>query len=308
MAVAWASETNLGGRRSPFHHRAWRGDLAVLSVAVILLISHTLHAHGAFHDVVDALNKELREKPDDTALRFKLAEAYAGHEDPRACMMQLKLIERLSPGRFPTGYLRGLSLYIAGNDNLAKQVLDDFLILNPGHGDALVTRGKILMKLGQPSDAARDFQTAFDMAQGPNTDLILDLAKAYDQIGEPEKACTIIDKGLKTAGDTPSLLECALLIESSHGEWDAALGRIDSLQNKSPIPEIWMAERARTLAKAGRHEEAAARWSTLRDRLLSLPTLERGYPHNADLLHQSRQALGEAAPATVFAPPASGKP
>jgi predicted Zn-dependent protease len=266
-----------------------------------------LYGHGAFHDVLAGLNKELRERPNDAELRFKLAEAYAGHEDSRACLAELRLIERLAPGRFPTGYLRGLSLHIAGNDPLAKDVLDDFLIENPAHGDALATRGRVLMKMDMPSDAARDFQKAFDLAVTPNTDLTMDLARAYNQCGEPERASDAIDKGLKTAGDTPSLLECALAIESNRGEWDSALGRIDSLQKASPDPERWMAERAQLLAKAGRPAEAHAAWSALRDRLLSLPSLERGYPQNAELLNRARLALGESSPPPVSAPPLSSK-
>lgn len=267
------------------------------------LVSAPLYGHGAYHDVVDELSAKLRGSPNDVALRFKLAEAHAGHDEWRACLAELKLIERLAPGTYPTGYLRGLSLHTAGNEEAAKSSLDEFLKANPGHGDALATRGRILMKLGIPSDAAKDFQKAFDMAVTPNTDLILDLAQAYDQSNEPEKASIVIDKGLKTSGDTPSLLECALAIESAHGEWDAALGRIDALRNSAPVPEPWMARRAEMLGHAGRPAEAKAAWIALRDRLLALPNLERGYPENAGLLKRSRLALGESSPLPVSAPP-----
>jgi len=42
----------------------------------------------------------------------------------------------------------------------------------------------------------------------------------------------------------------------------------------------------------------------LRDHSLAMPNLERGTPLLAQLLSQSRRALGEAAPAPVVAPPA----
>ncbi|MEO5917446.1 MAG: tetratricopeptide repeat protein [Luteolibacter sp.] len=254
---------------------------------------------------MDTLSAELRETPNDTGLRFKLAEAHAGHDEWRACLMQIKLIERLAPGRYPTGYLRGLSLHVGGRDEEARRALDGFLGGNPNHGDGLATRGRVLLNLGLPSEAAADFQKAMNLATSPNPDLVVDLAKAYKDSGRPEEASRVIDEGLKTVGDTPSLLLCALEIESGRGAWEAALGRIDALQKTAPSPEPWMAERALVLSKAGRSAESRAAWIALRNQLLSLPNLERGYPQNAELLNRAQHALGESAPQPVAAPPAS---
>ncbi len=264
--------------------------------------------HGGYHDVVTAIQTELHDRPGDAELRYKLAEAHVGHDEWWACLKEIKLVERLAPGVYPTGYLRGLALHIAGKDQEAKEALDEFLTINPDHIEALATRGRVLVKLGRPSEAVADFQKAVKLTASPNSALIVDLALALRDSGKPADASRAIDEGLKTAGDVPTLLLCALEIETASASWDSALSRIDGLQKTAPRPEPWMAERAVLLAKAGRADEARIAWAALRDQLLSLPNLERGTPPNVQLLQQSRKELGETAPAPAIAPPASTHP
>ncbi len=261
--------------------------------------------HGAYHDVVAALSAELQRNPNDAALRYKLAEAHAGHEDWRACIREIKLVERLAPSVYPTDFLRGFALHLAGKDEEAKKVLDVFLAGSPRHQDALTTRGRVMVKLGRPAEAAADFQRAVDLATVPQPDMIVELATCHVQAGKIQEACASIDAGLKAAGDVPSLLLCALEIETKAGAWDAALGRIDALQKSAPREESWMARRAELLHQAGRSDESLTAWRSLRDRLLSLPSLERGTPTNLSLLNQVRSALGESSPPPVSAPPSS---
>lgn len=259
--------------------------------------------HGAYHDVVNSIETELRIQPNDAAIRFKLAKAHAGHEEWRACLEEIALVERLAPGVHPTGYLRGLALHIGGKDQEAKAVLDLFLSSNTEHAEALATRGRVLVKLGSFLVAVDDFQKAMRLTASPDTALVTGLAFALRDSGKPVEASRVIDEGLKTAGDVPSLLECALEIETAAGLWDSALGRLGGLQKAAPLPEPWMAKRAELMIKAGRTDDARAAWEALRNHIISLPSLERGTPQNLQLLRQARQALGETAPAPVAAPP-----
>lgn len=279
----------------------------LLVVAFFLTIVSTpfLHAHGAYHDLVARIEAELKKSPADAALHYKLAKAHAGHEDAKACLKEIAEVERLAPGVYPTGYLRGLSLFLGGENEQAKEVLDQFLRTHPDHVDALATRGRVLAKMDRPAESTADLQAAVKASPSPSGELVMELALAYQKLGKPEEASKVLDDALKTARDAPLLLECALKIETAGGMWDSALGRIDGLQKNAPRPEPWMAKRAELLAKAGRTEDARTAWIALRDRLVSLPSLERGTPQNSQLLTQARQALGETAPAPVAIPPAS---
>lgn len=270
-------------------------------------LAGTALGHGGYHDVVSEIQAELQEQPGDAALRYKLAQAHIGHDEWRAGLQEIKLIERIAPGVYPTGYLRGLALHIAGKDEAAKESLDAFLTANSDHAEALATRGRVLVKLGFPPSAVADFQRALKYSPTPNSELIVDLAHALRDSGKAEEASRAIDAGLQTAGDVTSLLLCALEIETAASAWDLALSRIEALQKIAPRPERWMAERAALLTKAGRTVQARVAWAALRDHLLTLPNLERGSPHNVQLLQQSRQALGENTLTPVIAPPASSK-
>jgi tetratricopeptide (TPR) repeat protein len=282
-------------------HRSSGCLLAILMSSCLL--SERLAGHGAYHDVVAGLTAELQEDPDNAALRYKLAEAHAGHEEWRSCLKEIQLVEQLAPGVYPTGFLRGLALHIAGNDEDARTTLDGFLSAHPHHVDALITRGKVWVNLGRPLDAAADFQQAVNLSPVPQPDLIADLARCHAASGNTREASKVIDAGLKAVGNDPALLRCALEIETKAAAWDAALGRIEALQKTAPRKEPWMARRAELLHQAGRSDESLAAWRALHDHLLSLPNLERGTPANLALLHQARSALGETTLKPVSASP-----
>lgn len=260
-------------------------------------------AHGAYHDVVATLTKKLHDKPDDAALRYRLAEAHAGHAEWRASLDELDRVDRLAPGKFATGFIRGLALHNAGRNEEALKHLDDFLQAHPGGVRALSVRGRAFLKLGRAHEAMADLRKAIEFSSAPETELITDLAIACRDAGKPAEAGKVIDAGLKTKANAPDLLQCALDIETAAGSWDAALGRIDALQKDAPRPEPWMARRAELLQTAGRTDEARAAWSALRAHLLSLPNLERGTPLLAGVLAQTEKALGNPSPPPVIAPP-----
>lgn len=280
-------------------------SIQAVAVAVLLAVLTTpiSHGHGAYHDTVERIQAEIKKTPDDAALRYKLAEAHAGHEESKACLKELSEVERLAPGVYPTGYLRGFALFLGGEYEQAKAALDEFLSKHPDHEEALATRGRVLVKMDRPTEAAAELQAAVKISPLPSSELVMELALAYQKIGKPEEASRSLDEALKTSGDAPLLLECALKIETAAGMWDSALSRIDGLQKNAPRPEPWMAKRAELLNKAGRADDARAAWTALRDRLISLPSLERGTPQNSQLLTQARQALGEASPTPVSIPP-----
>lgn len=302
-----AHHSDCGGRRGwvPTPQMPPLSSIKTLLAAVFLTILtiRTAHGHGAYHDVVERIEVELKKTPDDAALRYELAEAHAEHEDWQECIEEISRLEGFAPGVHPTGYLRGLALFIGGKNDEAYNVLGDYLTTHPDHVEALATRGRVLAKMDRPAEAVADLQAAVKATPSPSGELVMELALAYQKIGKPEEASKVLDEALKTSRDAPLLLECAMEIETAAGMSDSALGRIDGLQKNAPRPEPWMAKRAELLAKAGRADEARAAWTALRDRLISLPSLQRGTSQNSQLLTQARQALGEAAPAPVAIPP-----
>lgn len=286
-------------RFTPFGSHHFAVVLAVLACA-----AGPLHGHGGYDEVVEELGEKILATPDDAALHFQLAEAHAGHDEGVLCLEELAIVERLAPGAYQVGHLRGLSLYLTGKHAEAKVVLDDFLKEHPGHAVALKARSRVLTTLGQPEAALRDAREAIARTSEPEPEAYEDLAAALHAGGRTDEAIQALDAGLAKLGAVPSMLAKALEWESAAGSWDSALKRIDGLQKTAPAPGPWMARRATLLAKAGREADSRAAWAALRDHVNGLPSLDRGAPQNLQLLQQARQALGESAPTPVAVPPA----
>ncbi len=83
----------------------------------------------------------------------------------------------------------------------------------------------------------------------------------------------------------------ALELEVVLGRYDAALTRVEVLQQTAPRPEPWMAKRASVLAQAGRIRESQAAWQALITHILALPNLERGAHAMQLIAEQAQQAL-----------------
>jgi tetratricopeptide (TPR) repeat protein len=281
--------------------------LATLAAGYLAALSTTapLFSHGAYHDVVHAIEAKLKTRPDDATLHYKLAVAHVGHEEWQACLAELTEVERLAPGVHPTSYLRGLALFIGGKNELAKAALDLFLQANPKHPEALATRGRVWLKLDRPTQAASDLQAALDTSTQPQSELVIELALIYQKLGLIEASIRTLSSALLLAPNDPALLACALNIETAAGFWDSALNRIATLQKLAPSPAPWLARKAQLLAQANRAVETRAAWTALRDYINALPSLERGTPQNTQLLREAQAALGETPPQPVAIPPAS---
>ena len=262
-------------------------------------------AHGAYHEVVCKLERLLDNNPDDADLHYRLATAHSDHEEWKLCLDELAVIERLKPGIHPTEYLRGRSLHQAGRHAEARHVLDAFIAKNPSHSGALATRGKVLMALGLPAEAAMDFRTVIQQTPTPGPEPYLQLADCLRAAGQSGDALAALDDGLEKMGAIPDLLRESLELATAVEDWDLALDRIAKLRESAPRPEPWMAERARLLTKAGCTPDARAAWSELREHMNALPNLDRGTPQNLALLTEAKTALGEPVTPPVAIPPAS---
>ena len=121
-------------------NRAWP------CLMIVLALMQSVSAHGAYHDVVRKIREQLKQQPDNAALHFKLAQAHVGHEEASACLEELKVVENLAPGAYPTAPLRGLALSIAGKDEQSRAGHETVRENHPGetggmahpigHGDA----------------------------------------------------------------------------------------------------------------------------------------------------------------------------
>ena len=261
--------------------------------------------HGAYHDVVAEVTKELESAPNDAALHFRFACAHQEHGEWTAALEELEIVDRLAPEKFETAYVQGQALAAGGHLKAARGVLDAFLREKPEHVGAHQQRARVLVKLHEHKAAVTDYEFVLARLNLPKADLILETVEAMQASGLNDEATRLMRANAFRDGADPEIVAKLLAQAESAPEPDDALTLIAQMERQALQPEPWMARRARLLAKAGRDADARTAWTALHSRLSAMPSLQRGTALMMALLTESRQTLGIKAIAPVVAPPAA---
>lgn len=267
------------------------GQLVLLAAAWLCVDVTTAHSHGTFHELVTDISNQIAAAPTNAELYFKRARLHLEHADWKSTLIDLEMTDRLAPGVLESDLIRGQALALAGMPAAARETLDTFLQTHVDHHLALLERARVLKSLEQHEASLADYRLALDKTPHPEPDLFHEAATVMADRGLSKEAVQVLQRGLKTFGDVPSLILKAMEIEIALGQFDAALTRVDALQKSAPRPEPWMARRASILAQAGRLKESRASWMALKDHLESLPNLERGSHAMSTLAQQAVTAL-----------------
>jgi tetratricopeptide (TPR) repeat protein len=274
-------------------------------LAIVFIVPSFAHAHGAYHDVVVEVSKALETSPDDAALHFRLACAHQEHGEWTAAMVELEIVERLAPEKYETAYVQGQALATGGRLKAAKDVLNGFLREQPEHVGAHEQRARVLVKLGEPKPAVTDYEFVLAHLKMPKAELILETVDAMQAAEMKDEASALLRKHALREGADPEIVAKLLEQAEAAPEPDEALALMSQMERQALQPEVWMARRARLLAKAGRDADARTAWTSLHARIAALPSLKRGSPPLAALFSEAQQALGIKAVAPVIAPPAA---
>jgi len=248
-------------------------------------------AHGTHSGLISLIDKRLKESPDDGKLWYQRALLEFEHEDWTQTWDDLEKTEHYAPGQFPTAWIKGQLLDIGGKTKEAKSMLDGFLAKSPEHWGALASRARVEMKSGMTAEALDDFRAALANNRDAQPDLVQEVAQALAAHGQTDEAIEILDAGLQRLGNIPSLQLRILGIEMDAGRSDAALARLEIMQQKAPRPEPWMERRASMLAESGRLPESRDAWRLLIRHLEALPTAERGSHSMALAAERARCAI-----------------
>jgi len=268
-----------------------RLGLVIISFGFCFFTCATVHAHGTYHEMIEELEVEMKQRPNDPALITRRAFIHLEHEDWKTALVDLERATRLGADEGDLQYLRGRALAAGGMLKQAREELDAYIANHREHGLARVERARVLSKLGEPEAALQDYRAALLAAAVPEPDLVIETAEALQAQKLNEEALSVLSAGIEKIGPVPQLVLKAMDFELAAQRYDDVLKCIDAMQASAPRPEPWMAKRAGILAQAGRSDEARAAWTTLRDHLLALPNLERGSHAMSRLLEEAQAAL-----------------
>lgn len=274
-----------------------------LTLPLCLLPLTAALGHGAYHNRLAEIARELESRPSDPALFRQRALLHVSHEDWQAALVDLEQVDRLTSDQIDTSWLRAQALDIGGQPAAAKGVLDVFLKRYPDHAGALATRARVLVKLAEPEAALTDYRTALSKSPHAEPELVQEVVETLTTQKLHEEAASLLETNLRRLGNSPGLVMKALELELMLGRYDDALARVEELQKSAPRPEPWMARRASVLAQAGRFSESIAAWQALHTHTQSLPNLERGAHAMQLIAEQAQQAVASLKSLSSTTPP-----
>src|SRR5688572_16761779 len=87
-----------------------RPHLLALTFFVSIMPLAGAFGHGAYHEQLDALTREIEQNPQDAALLFQRAKLHVSHEEWTPALIDLERVDRLKPGKIFTDGVRGQAL------------------------------------------------------------------------------------------------------------------------------------------------------------------------------------------------------
>lgn len=257
-----------------FRIKLWR--CALSGVIGLVCAMGDASAHGTAEDNTASLDREIAARPDDPSPHIQRAMIELETGAWQSALADAELAVRKGARREGLDLLCAKALIVGGKFDAARRLLDEFIATHPLLAEPRLTRARLERRLRHPAEAVADFRTALSLTKTVEPDLFVELAVWLVNDGKTDDALALLDHGVKRTGAVASLEVKALEIEVSQGRHEAALRRIDILQDQAPRAEPWMARRAALLAQAGHEREAREAWLSLKTHIENLPDHERG--------------------------------
>jgi predicted Zn-dependent protease len=253
-----------------------RKKLIVLIGVCLVLLPSLAHAHEGLHEQIAAITAKIKRDPRNASLYLQRGELHRLHRDWSHAAADYDRAERLQPSLKIVGLARGKMLFESGKLQLAKLTLDRFLTQQPAHYEGLLTRARVLAKLGARTDAANDFTSALAASSAPEPELYLERASvlAADE-QRIDEALRGLDEGINKLGPVVTLQLAAIELELRSKNYDGALTRLDQIAAQSERKEAWLVRRGDILKLAGRDEQARAAFNAALVAIESLPAARR---------------------------------
>ena len=268
--------------------------ICVVGIAVCLvLLSPFARAHEGLHEQIVAVTAKIKRDPKNASLYLQRGELHRLHRDWTRAAADYDRAARLQPGLKIVDLARGKMLFELGRLQRARFTLDRFLSQQPDHYEGLITRARVLARIGLRGDATRDFTHALVKSAVPDPDVYIERAQvtAGDE-KRIDEAVIGLDKGIKRLGPLVTLQLSAIELELRRHKYDAALARIDVVTSQSERKETWLVRRGEILKLAGRQEEARAAFNAALAAIESLPPERRQSRVVTMLQLRARSALG----------------
>jgi len=261
-------------------------------VAICVGLSFAVDAHEGLHEQIAAITAKIKRDPKNASLYLQRGELHRLHRDWMRAAADYDRAEHLQPGLQIVDLARGKMLFDSGKLQRAKLTLDRFLSRQPGHYEGLITRARVLAKLGNRMDAAKDFTQALSLSSVSEPELYIERANVLAaDVRRIDEALRGLDEGVNKLGPVVTLQLAAIDLELRRKNFDGALVRLDQIAAQSQRKESWLVRRGEILKLAGRDEEARAAFNAALNAIESLPPAHRQSRSISALELRARSAL-----------------
>ena len=284
------------------------GLMLAVGICIWLAASPASYGHGPAHEQIAALSGEIENNPRDPVLYLKRGELHRAHQEWDAAQADFDTAGALNPNLAPLDYLRGRLYHEAGWNLSARVALDRFLARNTNSVEALITRARTLVKLGQPLAAAGDYARALTVMAEPVPEVYIERSQALAAAGDAhlDAAVRCLDEGIRKLGPLVTLELFAIDLEVKRKNFDAALRRVDTVSGRLPRKETWLAKRGEILQQAGRTQEAKAAFQASLAAINALPPARRNVPAMIELQRRLQESLAAPTNASPAVAPKQG--
>jgi tetratricopeptide (TPR) repeat protein len=244
--------------------------LPVAGVLLALsLTSASLFAHPSGQELLEVLDEELAEAPNDPSLYLERGLLWLDLGQPERARRDIDRAAALEPGLAAVDLARARWELAVGSPRRAEEALGRCLDRHPDHVTCLLLRAEAKEREGDPEGAAAAYRRAIAVLPQPGPDLYGARARLLVAASRPDEALEVLDEGVQRLGPVPSLLAEAVDLAEATGKRQVALERVGELLDAGADPATWEARRGAILAGAGRTSEARRAY------LRALAALER---------------------------------
>ena len=265
----------------------------MVAIALLFGLARTPVAwgHADLLALIEIVAKQIEANPKNAVLYWRRGELYRLHLDWKLAENDYDRAAQLDPKLVAVDLARGKMWFESGQNDRAKVELDKFLYGQPNQVDALTTRARVLVKLGQRKAAVADFTRAIEHMPRPMPEYFVERAQAQADEGETEEALRGLTEGVKLFGTSMTLQLYAIDLELVLKHFEEALSRLDLISDRSERKEKWLARRGEILVLAGRPKEAQKAFTASLAAIQSLPPRLQQTPTMLDLKKSVNAAL-----------------
>lgn len=229
----------------------------ILLFVLALLPSAAAEADAGISRRIESLSLRIEQNPDDQSLRLQRARAFMEDNQPALALSDIQVAETLGDP-VAAAHTHGVLLYRQRELEAALPYFNRYLQAFPADWSALGYRARLLRDLGQNRLALADYEALLRLNEDLDPGYYVATARLI--AGQPgrgvDDALALLDARMLQRGMITSLQRYAIELERQRRNYDAAIARMATLDEKLRATPQWHLDVAELLLQAERPADA----------------------------------------------------